>query len=59
MYIFKEILGGHTRVVNVAGLSMLQGHSVGKYDRHTFINILQMVMLHVACCMLHTQYNQG
>lgn len=46
MYIYKEILGGHTRVVNVAGLPMLQGHSIGKYDRHTFINVLQVVMLH-------------
>lgn len=46
MYIYNEILGGHTRVVNVAGLPMLQGHSIGKYDRHTFINIRQVVMLH-------------
>ena len=46
MYIYKEILGGHKRVVVVVGLPMLQGHSIGKYARHTFINILQVVMLH-------------
>ena len=32
--------------VHVAGLPMLQGHSIRKCDRHTFINVLQVVMLH-------------